>query len=173
MDQDELMRQLELFDQQNGGGSQIDFAEFLGGMGGVGGGDFASAAAMTMKEHNYPLIDNLSSGDGNETNDDDSDELLEDETIVERLQALKEMFPERVQSFFGKLNDFACETTKVAMKKAKIATWWCASSFTILIFPILVQKELLQIAEQISREHRSILLGPQATISGGGIMPNI
>lgn len=40
----------------------------------------------------------------------------------------------------------------------------------VLVFPILIQKELLQIAEQISREQRNILLGPQAAtgaISGG------
>jgi hypothetical protein len=40
----------------------------------------------------------------------------------------------------------------------------------VLAFPILIQKELLQIAEQISREQRSLLLGPQAatgTFNGG------
>ncbi|CAF5221661.1 unnamed protein product, partial [Rotaria magnacalcarata] len=39
------------------------------------------------------------------------------------------------------------------------------SSMCVLVFPILIQKELLQIAEQISHEQRSILLGPQAATS--------
>lgn len=41
----------------------------------------------------------------------------------------------------------------------------------VLVFPILIQKELLQVAEQISREQRSILLGPQAatSASSGGV----
>ena len=44
------------------------------------------------------------------------------------------------------------------------------STMCVLVFPILIQKELLQVAEQISREQRSILLGPQAAtgaFSGG------
>ena len=44
------------------------------------------------------------------------------------------------------------------------------STMCVLVFPILIQRELLQVAEQISREQRSILLGPQAAtgaFSGG------
>ncbi len=44
------------------------------------------------------------------------------------------------------------------------------STMCVLVFPILIQKELLQVAEQISREQRSLLLGPQAAtgaFSGG------
>ena len=44
------------------------------------------------------------------------------------------------------------------------------STMCVLVFPILIQKELLQVAEQLSREQRSILLGPQAAtgaFSGG------
>ena len=45
-----------------------------------------------------------------------------------------------------------------------------SSTMCVLVFPILIQRELLQVAEQMSREQRSILLGPQAAtgpISGG------
>ncbi|CAF1387870.1 unnamed protein product [Rotaria sordida] len=102
--------------------------------------------------------------------DDDDDLLLEDETMLERIIALKEMFPESVQNAVGTLNRTVLNTTKSAYSKGRTATWWLTSTMCVLVFPILIHKELLQVAEQISREQRSILLGPQAAtgaISGG------
>ncbi|CAF2398773.1 unnamed protein product [Rotaria sp. Silwood2] len=104
------------------------------------------------------------------TDPDDDDLLLEDETILERIIALKEMFPESVQNAVGTLNHTVINATKTAYSKGRTATWWITSTMCVLVFPILIQKELLQVAEQISREQRSILLGPQAAtsaISGG------
>ncbi|CAF0914118.1 unnamed protein product [Rotaria sp. Silwood1] len=104
------------------------------------------------------------------TEPDDDDLLLEDETILERIIALKEMFPESIQNAVGTLNRTVINATKLAYNKSRTATWWLTSTMCVLVFPILIQKELLQVAEQISREQRSILLGPQAAtgaISGG------
>ncbi|UJR36704.1 hypothetical protein I4U23_029421 [Adineta vaga] len=102
--------------------------------------------------------------------DDDDDLLLEDETILERIAALKEMFPESVQNTVGKVNRAVVDTSKFAYSKGRSAAWWVTSTMCVLVFPILIQKELLQVAEQISREQRSILLGPQAAAGavGGG-----
>ncbi|CAF1186484.1 unnamed protein product [Adineta steineri] len=93
---------------------------------------------------------------------DDDDLLLEDETVLERIVALKEMFPESVQNTVGKLNRAVINTSKFAYNKGRTAAWWVTSTMCVLVFPILIQKELLQVAEQMSREQRSILLGPQA-----------
>jgi hypothetical protein len=56
--------------------------------------------------------------------DDDDDLLLEDETILERIVALKEMFPESVQNAVGKLNRTVINTSKLAYSKGRTAAWW-------------------------------------------------
>ncbi|CAF1094159.1 unnamed protein product [Rotaria sordida] len=102
--------------------------------------------------------------------DNDDDLLLEDETILERIIALKEMFPESIQNTVGTINRTVINTSKFAYNKGRSVAWWITSTMCVLVFPILIQKELLQVAEQISHEQRSILLGPQAAtggISGG------
>ncbi|CAF0807344.1 unnamed protein product [Adineta ricciae] len=104
----------------------------------------------------------------NNNDDDDDDDLLEDETVLERIIALKEMFPESVQNTVGKVNSAVINTTKFAYSKGRTAAWWITSTMCVLVFPILIQKELLQVAEQISREQRSILLGPQAAAGAVG-----
>jgi hypothetical protein len=57
-------------------------------------------------------------------NDNDDDLLLEDETILERIAALKEMFPESVQNAVGKVNNAVINTTKLAYSKGRTAAWW-------------------------------------------------
>ena len=54
--------------------------------------------------------------------DDDAD--LEDETIGERIAALKEMFPESVQNAVGSLNRAVINTSKLACSKGRTAAWW-------------------------------------------------
>jgi hypothetical protein len=56
--------------------------------------------------------------------DDDDDLLLEDETILERIVALKEMFPESVQNAVGKINRAVINTSKLAYNKGRTVTWW-------------------------------------------------
>ncbi|CAM4975007.1 unnamed protein product [Rotaria socialis] len=93
---------------------------------------------------------------------DDDDDFVEDETALERIVALKEMLPETIRNTLGTINSTLLNTSKLAYDKGRSAAWWITSSMCVLVFPILIQKELLQIAEQISHEQRSILLGPQA-----------
>ncbi|CAF2044443.1 unnamed protein product [Rotaria magnacalcarata] len=99
------------------------------------------------------------------TTGDDDDLFVEDETTLERIIALKEMFPETIRNTLGTINSTLLNTSKLAYDKGRSAAWWITSSMCVLVFPILIQKELLQIAEQISHEQRSILLGPQAATS--------
>ena len=56
--------------------------------------------------------------------DDDDDLLLEDETFLERIVALKEMFPERVQNAVGTINRTVINTSKLAFSKGRTAAWW-------------------------------------------------
>lgn len=58
------------------------------------------------------------------THDDDDDLLLEDETFLERVVALKEMFPEPVQNAVGTINRAVVNTSKLAFNKGRTAAWW-------------------------------------------------
>lgn len=130
----------------------------------------------TIIRSNVPVVN-----DDDDDADDDDDEPIEDETFLERVTALKEMFPESLQKAVGTVNTAMINTTKSMFSKGRTGAWWYVELFSfffeyfnlnifsrltstlcVLVFPILIQKELLQVAEQISREQRSILLGPQA-----------
>ena len=58
------------------------------------------------------------------THNDDDDLLLEDETFLERVVALKEMFPEPVQNAVSAINHAVVNTSKLAFSKGRIAAWW-------------------------------------------------
>jgi hypothetical protein len=58
------------------------------------------------------------------THTEDDDMLLEDETILERIVALKEMFPESVQNTVGTINRAVVNTSKFAYTKGRSAAWW-------------------------------------------------
>ncbi|CAF0835441.1 unnamed protein product [Rotaria sp. Silwood1] len=92
-------------------------------------------------------------------NNDDSEEF-EDETLIERLYGLTEMFPNWLQTFFQ--NSF--HYSKYFGQFIKKTIWFCSSSFIILLLPILVQLEFSQVAEMEAAQTRQILLGPSAQI---------
>lgn len=60
--------------------------------------------------------------------DDDDDDLLEDETFLERVIALKEMFPESVQNAVGTINRAVINSSKLAYNKGRTAAWWYVKS---------------------------------------------
>ncbi|CAF1147650.1 unnamed protein product [Rotaria sordida] len=92
-------------------------------------------------------------------NHEDSEEF-EDETLIERLYGLTEMFPNWLQTLFQNSNHYAKYFGQV-MKKT---IWFCSSSFIVLLLPILLQLEFSQVAEMEAAQTRQILLGPSAQI---------
>lgn len=77
-------------------------------------------ARETAVRTNPPVITSTRSAN----DDDDDDSLIEDETILERIIALKEMFPESVQNAAGKFNSAVINLTKFAYTKGRSTTWW-------------------------------------------------
>lgn len=132
----------------------------------------AAAVEAQLMRSNPSVITTTAMNDIDEEEEEEEDEELEDETIVERIVALKDMFPEPLQNAVGTLNRTLVNTSKLAYSKGRSAAWWVTSTLCVLVFPILIQKELLQVAEQMTREQRSILLGPQAATGGfsGGVL---
>jgi hypothetical protein len=79
---------------------------------------------------------------------------FEDETFIERLYGLTEMFPDWLQRLFH--NSYENSTYFGHFIKKSI--WFCSSSFLILILPILVQLEFSQVTEMQAAQTRQVNL---------------
>lgn len=96
---------------------------------------------------------------------------IEDETIGERLCALSEMFPEPVRNFSGSLLSSSVSASKSLYKWSRSGLWVIASSFTILILPIICEEQRASIEEQQAKQQRELLLGPSAATSSAAGAP--
>ncbi|XP_055337208.1 mitochondrial import receptor subunit TOM22 homolog [Paramacrobiotus metropolitanus] len=104
------------------------------------------------------------------------EEEFEEETLVERLQGLTEMFPEPVRETTSKVWDASKYTASTLYHYAREIMWVIASSAVILALPVALEVESLQIQEAQIQQQRQILLGPKAggppaKMAGGGGMP--
>lgn len=88
------------------------------------------------------------------------EEPFEDESIIERIIGLNEMLPESVRNAF----DTTCSTTFSCLKKvfsaSRIVTWAICSTSAILILPLSLEMERQEYEQQMKRQERNIILGP-------------
>ena len=82
----------------------------------------AAAVESQMVRTNPSVITTTAITDADD--DEEEEEEVEDETILERIVALKEMFPEPVQNAVGTLNRTLVNTSKLAYSKGRSAAWW-------------------------------------------------
>merc|ERR1712135_205959 len=101
-----------------------------------------------------------------EEEEDDDDDI--DETILERLIGLGEMFPASVQNMTSKLIFGSISSVKGLYSFARSASWIVFSTSAILFAPIIFEVERAQMEEMQKQQQRQILLGPGAALSGGG-----
>ncbi|XP_038831177.1 mitochondrial import receptor subunit TOM22 homolog [Salvelinus fontinalis] len=102
----------------------------------------------------------------------DEDEEL-DETILERLWGLTEMFPDTLRSAAEVTASGSVTVAKKLYSFSRAALWVGTTSFMILVLPVVFETERLQLEQQQLQQQRQILLGPNAGMSGGmpGLMP--
>jgi len=110
--------------------------------------------------------------DDEEDEDDDDDEDFDDETILERLVALTEMFPESLTNAAGVSASGMVSGLKWAYSASKVVTWVVCTSASIMFLPIMIETERLGIEEAQKQQQRQILLGPGAAMSGGNAQVN-
>lgn len=77
---------------------------------------------------------------------------FEDETLIERLYGLTEMFP----NWFIRFCQTSFQYSKYFGQFLKKSIWFCSSSFVILILPILVQFEFSQVTEMQAAQTRQV-----------------
>ncbi|KAF4085144.1 hypothetical protein AMELA_G00114070 [Ameiurus melas] len=95
---------------------------------------------------------------------DDEDDL--DETVLERLWGLTEMFPDTLRSAAEVSAQCSLSLAKKVYSFSRTALWIGTTSFMILVLPVVFETERLQLEQQQLQQQRQILLGPNAGISG-------
>ncbi|VDM02261.1 unnamed protein product [Schistocephalus solidus] len=96
---------------------------------------------------------------------DDSE--FEDETLVERLIGLTEMFPESFRNGVCSSVSAALTRIKGTYSMGRGLLWFIASTSTICFLPLLLELERIQVEEQEAVEQRTMMLGP-AAVGGTG-----
>lgn len=103
--------------------------------------------------------------------DDDDDEEFEDETIVERLIGLTEMFPEPVRNYTWKFSTGSYSFAKAFYEFSRSAVWIISTTAIILAAPVLIESEKSQLEEMNRQQQRQILLGPSASGATPSLTP--
>ncbi|OXA43638.1 mitochondrial import receptor subunit TOM22 homolog [Folsomia candida] len=101
-----------------------------------------------------------SSRDGDYLPEDD-----DDETTLERITALSEMFPESVRKGTAKTIEFMVKGVKKAYSWGRTGTWFFFSTAIITIAPVLLEVEKYQMEEMQKMQQRQMLLGPNVARS--------
>ncbi|GAB1610757.1 mitochondrial import receptor subunit TOM22 homolog [Argonauta hians] len=106
--------------------------------------------------------------------EDKDDEDL-DETLVERLVGLTEMFPESLRNTVCTMGHLSVSYAKMLYGVSRTIAWVFVSSATIIVLPALFESERAQAQEQQLQQQRQILLGPNAAVSGSsaGLIPGV
>ncbi|VDK44402.1 unnamed protein product [Taenia asiatica] len=102
------------------------------------------------------IVDEVTQGD----TDDDDDSEFEDETLMERLIGLTEMFPDRLRSATASAFGGTMGAVRSAYSLLRASAWFAASIMTVCMLPLMLELERNQMEEQEASEHRSMMLGP-------------
>ncbi|KAF6774682.1 hypothetical protein AHF37_06573 [Paragonimus kellicotti] len=97
------------------------------------------------------------------------DEDFEDETVVERLIGLTEMFPESFRNGCSSAFKVALSGISTTFNMSKNVSWFLASTATICFLPLFLELERAQTEEQEAVHQRTMMLGPRAA-SGGSTL---
>lgn len=91
-----------------------------------------------------------------------------DESIMERLWGLTEMFPEPVRNFCAAFSEKTFTATKVLYQFSCNASWIFFTSSMILFAPVVFETERAQMEEMQRTQQKQVLLGPGSAMSSGG-----
>jgi import receptor subunit TOM22 len=81
-----------------------------------------------------------------------------DETLSERLWGLTEMFPDRVRAIGGTVYRWTTKGVYFGYRFSRSALWIGASSLAIMVFPIMLESERMQLQEQQQMQQRQVYI---------------
>lgn len=88
--------------------------------------------------------------------------------MIERIEALSEMFPNWIRSGVWSLTVNTKSSAKWCYSMGRTISWVVCSTAAVLIMPVLFEVERATVEEQQKQQQRQILLGPGAAMTGGG-----
>ncbi|CAH8545830.1 unnamed protein product [Schistosoma turkestanicum] len=106
---------------------------------------------------------------GTNISEDDEDFDIEDESLIERLIGLTEMFPESVRRSASLAFSATSKGIVSAYAISRSLTWFVASTATVCFLPLILELERVQTEEQEAAQQRTMMLGPRAAGSGSGL----
>jgi len=131
----------------------------------------AQSSSAALAPQGMPsLSEILDETDDVELEDDDDDDF-EDETLMERLVGLTEMFPEGMTSGTVSLAKGSVSGAKWLYGASRNLTWIVFSTASVLFLPVMIETQLLEIEEAQKQQQRQILLGPGSAMSAGQNAP--
>jgi len=89
-----------------------------------------------------------------------------DETFVERIIGLGEMFPTPVRNAVSLVAGTTSTVSCAAYKCARFTLWAGTTSFMILCLPVVFEQERYNLEQQQQAHQKRMLLGPNAGMSG-------
>lgn len=98
---------------------------------------------------------------------EEDDDDFEDETVMERLAALTDMFPDTLRTVTGVTFSLSVSGLKKIFSFSRSALWIGSTSFMVLILPIIFETEMVHMEQAQIQRQKQILLGPNAASAGG------
>lgn len=86
---------------------------------------------------------------------------FEEESIVERIMGLNEMFPESLRNAVSTTFSTSFSCIKKVFSTSRAVTWAICSTSAILILPLSLEMERQEYEQQMKRQERNIILGPE------------
>lgn len=86
---------------------------------------------------------------------------FEEESLAERIFGLNEMFPEPLRKVFGATIRESTSCFKWIFSTTRTVAWIACSTAAILVLPISLETERQEYKEQMKRQERNIILGPE------------
>lgn len=103
----------------------------------------------------------------------DDDEDL-DESLLERVWGLTEMFPDRLRSTCSSTVSTSLSLLKSTYELSRQVVWVAVSSSVVLFAPVMFELERLNVEEMMKQDRNRLVFGPGSATSGPptpGLMP--
>lgn len=101
----------------------------------------------------------------------EEEEEFIDETILERIQGLGEMFPQGLRNFTWNLGSSSKTFVKGAYHYTRVVAFFCATTSLLLFAPAVFEHERVTTQEMMRQERNRAMLGPGMATSGVLPMP--
>uniref|UniRef100_A0A5S6QJ58 Mitochondrial import receptor subunit TOM22 homolog n=1 Tax=Trichuris muris TaxID=70415 RepID=A0A5S6QJ58_TRIMR len=109
---------------------------------------------------------NGDNGLNNSNSAEDVDDL--DETFTERLMGLTEMFPDKLREVVRRCGSAVWNSSTNLFSLARSAAWFVVTTSTIMLLPVIIEKERVDFEQMHLMQQKQILFGPSAALAASG-----